>query len=219
VRGVLFDFPRDDAQDGGSGVDHTDGVACTSATAGQPNGPNCGQSYLTVSGSTFLGLIYHTSGGTSSANTNSFGMQDGDNVYSFHLVTDNYISGWNAIQAARTGGSGSMWANNWFGSEWAPLNNVLIQNFPSNSIWAGNKWNYQPSRPPSTWLYPTPSDDGKFWWLTDGGTTVKHVTDYLGNTQVPYPEPQCNDGVDNDGDGNIDYPWDATCANAWGAAE
>jgi hypothetical protein len=36
------------------------------------------------------------------------------------------------------------------------------------------------------------------------------------NTQAPtaVPGPQCNDGVDNDGDGNIDYPADKECRSA-----
>ena len=70
-----------------------------------------------------------------------------------------------------------------------------------------------------TWNYPTPSDGGKFWYPSDSKTGAKHATDYNGNTQVPYPEPLCNDGLDNDGDGNIDYPWDSGCTSPWDATE
>jgi choice-of-anchor B domain-containing protein len=40
----------------------------------------------------------------------------------------------------------------------------------------------------------------------------------LVSIEIP-PAPACNDGVDNDSDGQVDYPGDATCAGLTGASE
>lgn len=215
VRGTTIGYPRESAIDGCTDKttdDHTDGLGCTTPDASCTSG-----AYVTLTGSALLG---HYIGSGASANTNAIGMQGPNGTYDHHLLTHNYISGWNASIDYLTSNTNMLFANNWFGTEWAPLNNVIVARLSTSgtNTWANNRWNYTTDSG-RTWVYPTPSDDNKFWYPSDSGTAAKHTTDFNGNTQFPYPEPACDDGIDNDLDGSIDYPWDATCTTPWDTSE
>jgi hypothetical protein len=81
-------------------------------------------------------------------------------------------------------------------------------------------------------LTATPGDSASNFWRWSGsclGTNPscelsmnisRTVTAFFGTTRVPNcpalgpgPCPECNDGADNDADGDIDYPFDAQCTD------
>jgi hypothetical protein len=229
VRGTLIGYPRDRGvkangecpSQAGPDCDHTDGLGCTS-------NPTCTGDYVTSTGNVYLGVYKGTTNGN--ANTNALALQEGtgDNTGYDHLMfTRNYVSGWNTAITPEEGpvnNTNGLFANNYFGTEWKPGTQLIFtwgQNLGSGqpNVWANNKWNVVPPSNGGTWTYPIPSDDGKFWYSDSGLETAKNSTDFNGNTLVPYPEPQCNDGLDNDGDGNIDYPWDPECTSVWDNGE
>jgi len=207
-RGNVFENSRED----GGGLDHTDGIGCTS-------NPTCLADNLTITGNTFIGWQV---GAQEVSNTNAIAMQEGsvDNTgYANLVLTRNYITGWGyalALEEGPANNKNNLVVNNWFGTEYQPRFGPMRQWSDSMGIWAANRWNVDSN---GAWRYPTASDDGKFWYPGDGSTAAKHATDYNGNTQVPYPEPACNDGVDNDGDGNTDYPWDSGCTSPTDTSE
>lgn len=213
VRGNVFDSPREDrgsdGVDGTSDDDHTNAVACTS-------NDSCNADYVTITANTMLGWISQWS---HAANTNGIGMQEGSpdtHGYNNLIANRNYISGWNipvTLEEDPCGSNGAnvKFINNWFGTEYQPLNTTSALLFCGSSsppTWGGNRWNLSGD---GAWSYPTSSDDGKFWYPGDTATGAKHSADFGGSTS----EPQCSDGLDNDGDGNADYPWDSGCTDAF----
>ena len=120
------------------------------------------------------------------------------------------------------------------GSEpWATFNPQLFTGVNIHS-WTGIPWSPQRYDTDHSFLYDaTPGStygyldaqlrDGAWFCDSTNGIQVKQMSHDGGSATVyisfgpcspPVPKPQCSDGLDNDGDGLIDYPADPGCTNA-----
>ena len=170
---------------------------------------------MTCTGCTLLGWQV---GEGAPSNTNAIALQEGDvdnHGYDHLVISSSYITGWGYAVAFEEGGvqnTNGIFANNWFGSDWKPVFGYT-RGWGSNggsNLWRCNKFNVTSE---DNWS-PLASNDGLYFWSNDSPaqnpSTALHTSDQ-GGLACPYVMPQCDDGIDNDGDGNIDYPWDSGC--------